>query len=73
LANLDFKSREKSEPTDLASLEEEREIAKQQLETMKQFLFNFAMSILLIGAFSLHPFAFDRSNEFFSKNQATFF
>ncbi|CAJ0761884.1 9290_t:CDS:2 [Entrophospora sp. SA101] len=65
LAELDLKSREKTEPTDLASLEEEREIAKQQLENMKQVFFNFAMSFLLIGAFSLHPFAFDRSNSLF--------
>ncbi|KLL02767.1 MAG: hypothetical protein MRECE_46c001, partial [Mycoplasmataceae bacterium CE_OT135] len=73
LADLDLaKPREKSEPTDLASLEEEREMAKQQLETMKQSLFNIAMSLLLISAFSLHPFAFDRSNDFFSRREVSF-
>ncbi|RHZ36555.1 hypothetical protein [endosymbiont GvMRE of Glomus versiforme] len=73
LADLDLaKSREKSEPTDLASLEEEREIAKKQLEAMKQMFFNIAMSLLLITTFSLHPFAFDRSNHFFSSRQVSF-
>ncbi|RHZ37598.1 hypothetical protein [endosymbiont GvMRE of Glomus versiforme] len=74
LADLDLaKPREKTEPIDLASLEEEREIAKRQLEAMKQTFFNIAMSFLLITTFSLHPFAFDRSNPFFSGRKADFF
>ena len=70
--NLDFnfaKSQEKSEPTDLASLEEERERAMQQLAGMKQMIFNMGMFVLLINLFSLHPFTFDRSNSFFSSRQ----
>jgi len=70
--NLDFnfaKPQEKIEPTDLASLEEERERAMKQLKSMKQFMFNTAMFFLLISLFSLHPFSFDRSNSFFSSIQ----
>lgn len=73
--NLDFNlagPQEKTEPTDLASLEEEREKAMQQLKFMKQFAFNIGMFFLLIGLFSLHPFTFDRSNSFFSSYQTNF-
>jgi len=72
---LDFnfaKPQEKTEPTDLASLEEERERAMQQLKGMKQFMFNTGMFLLLISFFSLHSFSFDRSNLFFSSRQTNF-
>jgi hypothetical protein len=52
---LDFdfaKPQEKTEPTDLASLEEERERALQQMKVMKQFMFNLGMSVLLVQLFS---------------------
>ena len=64
---------ESSEITNLLALEKERERAKQQLELMKQSLFNFTASLLLVSVFSLHPFAFDRSDSFLSSKQVTFF
>jgi hypothetical protein len=73
--NVDFsfaKPQEKTEPSDLASLEEERERAMQQLKSMKQIIFNTGMFLLLISFFSLHPFSFDRSNRFFSSQQTNF-
>jgi hypothetical protein len=72
---LDFnfaKPQEKTEPTDLASLEEEREKAMQQLKSMKQLIFNMGMFLLLINLFSLHPFSFDRNASFFSSRQTNF-
>lgn len=67
--DLNFaKPRERSEPDDLASLEEEKKFAMQQWEGFKQILFNLSMSLLLINFFSFHPYVIDRTNAFFGKS-----
>jgi len=45
----------------------------QQLEGIKQFFFNFSMSILLINFFSFHPYVIDRTNAFFGKSDKIIF
>jgi hypothetical protein len=62
------KPRERSEPTDLASLEEEKKLMMQQWEWMKQMFFNICMSVLLINFFSFHPYVIDRTKTFFGKS-----
>ena len=72
--DLNFaKPRERSEPADLASLEEEKKLAMQQWEGFKQIIFNFFMSILLINFFSFHPYVIDRTNAFFGKSDKIIF
>ena len=71
--DLNLKPREKSEPTDLASLEEEKKLAMQQWEGFKQIIFNFLMSLLLVYFFSFHPYVIDRTNPFFGKSDKMIF
>lgn len=55
-------------PTDIYSLQEEKEMAKEQLKRLKEQLFNFAVFCLFFMSLFLHPYLFDKDNSLYSKD-----